>query len=125
MRLPQDAGTFPASWCFGQRRLTLLLAEAVATIDWTAFRWLEGNLRGLIAARTRRIEHLAGRAPTKSSAAAASPCTGARTITAHFLKAVAAVHRAITRWLERHLRWLAAFRTRGVKHLTPHCILVH
>jgi hypothetical protein len=86
-----------------------LLAEAIATIDRTSFRWLEGNLRGLIAARARRIEHLTGRAPAKSSAAAASPGAGARTITAHFLKAVAAVHRAITRWLERHLRWLAAF----------------
>lgn len=94
----------------------------LSAIDRAPFRWSEGYLGRLAARGARSVEHLsiATRTPTartRSHAAAA--------LTTHLSEAVTAIDRALSSWLEGHLRRLATIRARGVKHLTPHGILVH
>lgn len=78
----------------------------LAAVNCPSFRWLEGYFCGLATSSTDSIVHWS------------VPSVGSRLRAANVAETVAAIYRAVSGRLERHLRFLAAVRTDNVKHLT-------
>lgn len=109
---------------FAKELASAWAAIMLAAVDRATFRWSEGYLGRLAAGGACSIEHLSIATAPTAAARTASHAAGALATT-HLSKAVTAVDRALSSWLEGHLRGLVTIRARGVKHLTPHGILVH